>query len=40
MTSPAIRTTVVGSYPVPDWLVASPSKHGLIDATKLVFKTQ
>ncbi len=40
MTSPAIRTTVVGSYPVPDWLVASPSQQGLIDATKVVFKTQ
>lgn len=37
---PAIRTTVVGSYPVPDWLIALPSQQSLIDATKIVFKTQ
>jgi len=37
---PAIRTTVVGSYPVPDWLVALPSQQALIDATRVVFKTQ
>src|SRR5258705_13092760 len=37
---PPIRTTVVGSYPIPDWLVASPSQQALIDATKVVFKTQ
>ncbi len=36
----AIRTTVVGSYPVPDWLVALPSQQALIDATRVVFKTQ
>src|SRR5438874_1310692 len=35
-----IRTTVVGSYPIPDWLMASPSQQALIDATKVVFKTQ
>jgi 5-methyltetrahydropteroyltriglutamate--homocysteine methyltransferase len=35
-----IRTTVVGSYPIPEWLVALPSQQGLIDATKVVFKTQ
>lgn len=40
VTSPSIRTTVVGSYPVPDWLIASPSQQGLIDATRVVFKTQ
>ena len=28
-----IETTVVGSYPVPDWLVALPSEQALIDAT-------
>src|SRR3954467_10828758 len=39
-TTPAIRTTVVGSYPVPDWLVALPSQQALIDATRVVFKTQ
>ena len=38
--TPAIRTTVVGSYPVPDWLVALPSQQALIDATRVVFKTQ
>src|SRR3954469_24424624 len=40
MKSPAIRTTVVGSYPVPDWLAALPSQQSLIDATRVVFKTQ
>ena len=40
MTPPAIRTTVVGSYPVPDWLVALPSQQALMDATRVVFKTQ
>jgi len=38
--SSEIRTTVVGSYPVPDWLVALPSQQSLIDATRVVFKTQ
>ena len=38
--SPRIKTTVVGSYPVPDWLVAPPSQQALIDATRVVFKTQ
>jgi 5-methyltetrahydropteroyltriglutamate--homocysteine methyltransferase len=37
---PPIRTTVVGSYPVPDWLVAMPSQQALIDATRVVFMTQ
>jgi 5-methyltetrahydropteroyltriglutamate--homocysteine methyltransferase len=37
---PPILTTVVGSYPVPDWLAAFPSQQALIDATKVVFKTQ
>ena len=37
---PRIRTTVVGSYPVPDWLVAAPSEQGLIDATRVVLSTQ
>ena len=40
MTAPAIRTTVVGSYPVPEWLMALPSQQALIDATKVVFKIQ
>ena len=35
-----IETTVVGSYPVPDWLAASPTDHALVDATRTVFHTQ
>ena len=35
-----IKTTVVGSYPVPDWLVSSPSEQALIDATRVVIHTQ
>ncbi len=35
-----ILTTVVGSYPVPDWLVALPSEQGLIDAMAVILKTQ
>jgi 5-methyltetrahydropteroyltriglutamate--homocysteine methyltransferase len=37
---PRIKTTVVGSYPVPDWLVANPSEQALIDATRVVIDTQ
>src|ERR1035441_5865741 len=37
---PLLRTTVVGSYPAPDWLIALPSQQALIDATRVVFKTQ
>src|SRR3954462_12056558 len=57
MPTPSIRTTVVGSYPIPDWLVppppptpplpptpvwlvAPPSQQSLIDAPRVVFKTQ
>jgi 5-methyltetrahydropteroyltriglutamate--homocysteine methyltransferase len=40
LKEPSIRTTVVGSYPVPDWLSAMPSQQALIDATKVVFKIQ
>ena len=40
MMDTSIRTTVVGSYPVPDWLIALPSQQALIDATTVVFKTQ
>ena len=35
-----IRTTVVGSYPIPDWLAASPSEQALLDATRVVLHTQ
>ena len=37
---PAILTSTVGSYPVPDWLVALPSESAVIDATRVVFDTQ
>jgi 5-methyltetrahydropteroyltriglutamate--homocysteine methyltransferase len=37
---PAIRTTVVGSYPVPSWLAALPSAPNLRDAVLVVLKTQ
>lgn len=41
-SSPAARilTTVVGSYPVPDWLAAAPSEQALVDATRVVIATQ
>ncbi|MDA1098527.1 MAG: cobalamin-independent methionine synthase II family protein [Proteobacteria bacterium] len=35
-----IKTTVVGSYPMPAWLVASPSAQALQDATRVVLHTQ
>jgi len=35
-----ILTTVVGSYPVPDWLAALPSEQALVDATSVVFQIQ
>ena len=31
---------MVGSYPVPDWLVALPSEQALVDATRVVIHTQ
>ena len=40
MPAPRIQTTVVGSYPVPDWLAAAPSEQALIDATRVVIATQ
>jgi len=40
MKTPRIRTTVVGSYPIPDWLAAAPSEQALIDATRVVIHTQ
>jgi 5-methyltetrahydropteroyltriglutamate--homocysteine methyltransferase len=39
-TAPKIKTTTVGSYPVPDWLFAAPSEQALIDATRVVLATQ
>lgn len=35
-----IRTTTVGSYPVPDWFAAHPTEQGRIDATRVIFDTQ
>jgi 5-methyltetrahydropteroyltriglutamate--homocysteine methyltransferase len=36
----SILTTLVGSYPIPDWLVALPSSQALDDATSAVFGIQ
>jgi len=38
--SASIQTTVVGSYPVPDWLIALPSAQAIQDATMMVMKIQ
>ena len=35
-----ILTTVVGSYPLPDWLARAPSEQALVDATRVVIATQ
>ncbi len=35
-----ILTTVVGSYPVPDWLRIYPTRQTLVDAISVVFKIQ
>jgi 5-methyltetrahydropteroyltriglutamate--homocysteine methyltransferase len=40
MSEQSIRTTVVGSYPVPAWLAAMPSATALRDAVMVVMKTQ
>ncbi len=40
MSAPTIKTTVVGSYPIPNWLAAYPTGQGLADATAVVLKTQ
>jgi 5-methyltetrahydropteroyltriglutamate--homocysteine methyltransferase len=40
MGTPALLTTTVGSYPVPDWLPALPSSQALLDATRVVFDIQ
>ena len=40
MTDKQIKTTVVGSYPMIDWLVNSPSEQAVVDATSVVLKTQ
>jgi len=38
--TPRILTTVVGSYPVPQWLVTTPTRQSLSDAMMVVFQTQ
>jgi len=35
-----IKTTTVGSYPIPDWLVALPSEQAIADATRVVIHIQ
>ena len=40
MAAAHIQTTVVGSYPVPDWLAAQPSEQALADAMRVVLATQ
>jgi 5-methyltetrahydropteroyltriglutamate--homocysteine methyltransferase len=40
MSKPAILTTTVGSYPIPDWLAALPSEQAVSDATRVVFDIQ
>jgi len=35
-----IQTTVVGSYPLPDWLMQAPTEQALVDATRVVLHTQ
>lgn len=39
-SEPAILTTTVGSYPIPDWLAALPSEQARLDATRVVFDIQ
>ena len=40
MSKKSIRTTTIGSYPVPDWLPALPSEQARLDATRVVFDIQ
>src|ERR1700741_2757902 len=40
MPEPAILTTTVGSYPIPDWLAALPSEQARTDAPRVVFDLQ
>ncbi len=39
-TTPRIKTTTVGSYPVPAWLGNSPSEQDITDATRVILHTQ
>ena len=38
--TPDILTTTVGSYPLPEWLIAAPSDAAIADATRVVFDIQ
>jgi 5-methyltetrahydropteroyltriglutamate--homocysteine methyltransferase len=40
MTAAGIQTTLVGSYPYPQWLVAHPGEQALRDATAVVLHLQ
>ncbi|HYT11669.1 MAG TPA: cobalamin-independent methionine synthase II family protein [Candidatus Nitrosopolaris sp.] len=40
MSAPRILTTLVGSYPIPSWLVAHPGEQALKDATAVVLHLQ
>jgi 5-methyltetrahydropteroyltriglutamate--homocysteine methyltransferase len=40
MSEPPIKTTVVGSYPIPSWLAVMPTSSNLRDAVMVVLKTQ
>lgn len=40
MSVPRIRTTTVGSYPIPEWLAALPSEQARLDATRVIFGIQ
>src|SRR5262245_44709780 len=40
MAESRIKTTVVGSYPLPDWLLNAPTEQAVIDATRVVIHTQ
>jgi 5-methyltetrahydropteroyltriglutamate--homocysteine methyltransferase len=40
MSAARIQTTVVGSYPIPDWLAVLPTEQAVVDATRVVLHTQ
>ena len=40
MPDPRIKTTLVGSYPWPDWLHAHPTAEAIDDATRMVIQLQ
>src|SRR5260370_31011856 len=40
MSQREIRTTTVGSYPVPDWFAAHPTEEARVDPTRVVFAIQ